>query len=184
MKYHVKSIQKGYNSDKYMVHNLTWSVVFLRSTLPSALIQKVLKLVPLISTGPEFYVATMNTVIYDQYAYLVETLNHTKSLKLRDHPGDNVADFWNTILVDDDFLESAGPFNTDHLGYIIHISEQTSDSRLHLWATQKYKEVMEFIKKTCVCDEDVMQPDDIITYVSLVQEAMHEYCSIVDSKQW
>ena len=43
---------------------------------------------------------------------------------------------------------------------------------------------MEFIKKLCACDEDVMQPDEIISYGSLVQEAMREYHNIVDSKQW
>ena len=32
---------------------------------------------------------------------------------------------------------------------------------------------MEFIKKCLVCDKDIMQPDEIITYGSLVQEAMH-----------
>ena len=49
---------------------------------------------------------------------------------------------------------------------------------------KKYKEVTEFIKKLCVCDEDVMQPEELITYYSLVQEATHVYCYIVDSKQW
>ena len=43
---------------------------------------------------------------------------------------------------------------------------------------------MEFIKKICVCDEDVLQPDDIINYGYLVQESMREYRKIVDSKRW
>ena len=45
-------------------------------------------------------------------------------------------------------------------------------------------EVMEFIKKLCVCDEDAMQPDDIITYVYLLKEAMREHRDIVESKRW
>ena len=36
-------------------------------------------------------------------------------------------------------LESDGGFNTEHLGYIIRIFEDTSGSRFHLWETQKYK---------------------------------------------
>ena len=35
--------------------------------------------------------------------------------------------------------------------YIIHIFEDNSDYRFHLWEIQKYKEFMEFIKKLCVC---------------------------------
>ena len=35
-----------------------------------------------------------------------------------------------------------------------------------------------------VCDEEVMQTDNIITYGFLVQEALREYSKIVDSKQW
>ena len=63
-----------------------------------------------------------------------------------------------------EILESAGAFKPEHLGYIIHIFDNTSNSRFHLWATQKYKEVMEFVKKPLLCDEDVMQTDDIIMY--------------------
>ena len=43
---------------------------------------------------------------------------------------------------------------------------------------------MDFIKKLFVCDKDVMQLDDLITYVSLVQEIMREYRTAVDSNQW
>ena len=42
---------------------------------------------------------------------------------------------------------------------------------------------MYFIKKMCMCDEDIMKLDEIITYGSLVQEAMREYLNIVDSKR-
>ena len=45
-----------------MVHNLTWSGEYPRSTLLSALIQKILKLVLLIETGPDVYVTTMTNV--------------------------------------------------------------------------------------------------------------------------
>ena len=107
-----------------------------------------------------------------------------KSIKLKDHPVENVADLCDAILVDAERLESDRAFNSDNLGYIICIFEDTSDSIFHLWATQKYKEFMEFIKKLYVCDKYFMQPDGTITYVSLVQEAMREYRNIVDSKQW
>ena len=43
---------------------------------------------------------------------------------------------------------------------------------------------MEFVKKPFVCDEEVMQTDDIITYGFLVQEFLREYSSIVNSKRW
>ena len=93
-----------------------------------------------------------------------------KSLKLRDNLKGDVADCYNAILVNVESLDSARAFKLDHLGYIISIFEDTSDSRFHLWATQKYKEVMEFVKKPFFCDKDVMETDDIITYGFLVQK--------------
>ena len=66
-------------------------------------------------------------------------------------------------------LESSVAFKPEHLGYIIHIFENTSNSRFHRWDTQKYKEVMEFVKKPLLCDEVVMQTNDIIAYGFLAQ---------------
>ena len=43
---------------------------------------------------------------------------------------------------------------------------------------------MEFVKKPCVCDKDIMQTDNIITCGFLVQEACQEYHNSVDSKKW
>ena len=59
-----------------MVQNLTWSGVYLRSTLSNTLLQKVLTLVPLTATGPGVYVAIMTTFLSDSYDALEETLNH------------------------------------------------------------------------------------------------------------
>ena len=93
-----------------------------------------------------------------------------KSLKLKSYPGQNVTDCCAAILVDAERLESAGSFKPEHLGYIIRIFEDTSDSIFRLWAIQKYKEVTEIIKKLRVCELDVLSQEDIITYESLVQE--------------
>ena len=183
MKHHVKILQKGLKSDKYMVQNLTWLGVYLRSTFSYDLLHKVLKLVQLTATVPEVYVSTMTTVLSDSYDSLAETLNHTKNLKIKDNPGDNVADCCDTILVDVDHLEIARVFNHEHLIYITRILKDTSDYRFRLWATQKYKQVMEFIKRLCVCEKYVMKIDDIITYGHLVQEAIREYCNIFYSKR-
>ena len=73
--------------------------------------------------------------------------------------------------MDAERLESAGAFKPEHLGYITLIFEDTSDSRFRMWDIQKYKEVMDFIKKLHVCDMDVISQEDLITYESLVQEA-------------
>ena len=99
----------------------------------------------------------------------MDTLNQMKNLKLKDHPGRDAADCYNAILVNVESFESAGAFKPEHLGYIIRIFENTSNSRFQIWATQKYKEVMEFVKKPLLCDEDVMQTDDILTYGFLAQ---------------
>ena len=83
MKHHVQSLQKGSEADQYVIQNLTWSGVYLRSTLSNTLLQKVLILVLLTATGPEVFVATMTTFIYDSYDALEEALNNMKSLKLK-----------------------------------------------------------------------------------------------------
>ena len=147
VKRHVQILQKGSESDQYVIQNLRWSGIYLRSTLSNNVLQKLLMLVPLTATLPEVFVATMNIFISDSYDALEENLNHMKSLKLKIYPGENVTDFCAENLVDAERLESAGAFNTEHLVYITRIFEYNSDSRLRLWDIQKYKEVTEFIKK-------------------------------------
>ena len=65
---------------------------------------------PLTATRPEVYVATMTTIISDSYYSWVDTLNHIKNLKLKDHPGRDAADCYDVILVNVESLESAGAF--------------------------------------------------------------------------
>ena len=137
-------------------------------------------MVPLIETGPEIYVATMTNIISNSYYSLVDTLNHMKRLKLKDHPGSDDADCYDAILVNVKSLESARAFKPEHLGYIIRIFENTSNSRFNLWATQKYKEVMDFLKKPLLYDKDVMDTDDMITYGLLAQESLREYSNFVN----
>ena len=114
----VQSLHKGSEEDQYVVHNLTWSGVYLRSTLSNTILQKVLTLVPLTATGTEVFVATMTIFLSDSYYALEDTLTHMKSFKLKIHPGENVTDCCAEILVDAERLESAGAFNPEHLGYI------------------------------------------------------------------
>ena len=87
-------------------------------------------MVPLTATRPEVFVATMTTFLSDSYDALEETLNHTKSLKLKSYPVENVTYCCAAIFVDAERLESAGAFKPDHLGYITRISEDTSVTSL------------------------------------------------------
>ena len=128
VKRHVQRLQKGSEADQYIVQNLTWSGVYLRSNLSNTLLQKVLAFVPLTATGPEVFVATMTTFISASYDALEETLTHMKSLKLKSYPGENVTYCCEEILVDAEHLESAGALNPDHLGYITRIFKDTSYS--------------------------------------------------------
>ena len=105
---HVQSLLKGSGADQYVVQNLMWSGVYLRSTLSNTLIRKVLALVPLTATRPEVFVTTMTKFLSNSYDALKETLNHMKSLKLKIYPGENVTDCLAAILVDAERLESAG----------------------------------------------------------------------------
>ena len=99
MKRHVKSLHKVSDVDQYLVQNLTCSVVYLRSTLSNNLLQKVLTLVTLTVTIPEFFVVTMTTLPYNSYDDLGETLTHMNSLKIKKIPEENVIDFCTAILV-------------------------------------------------------------------------------------
>ena len=76
VKRHVQSLHKYSKADQYVLQNLTWSVVYLRSNFSNTLIQRVLTFMPLTAFGPEVYVATMTTFISDSYHYLMVTLNH------------------------------------------------------------------------------------------------------------
>ena len=106
---------------------------------------------PITATVPEVFVATMTIFLSDYYDGLEETLTHTKSIKIKSYPGENVTDYCATILVDNEILESSGALNPEHLGYNTRIFEDNSDSRFHIWYIQKYKKVTQFIKKLCVC---------------------------------
>ena len=69
---------------------------------------------------------------------------------------------------------SVGEFKPEHLGYITNIFEDKSNYIFRLWEIQKYKEVTEFIKKSCMSDMDIIQPYEIITYKSLVKDSICE----------
>ena len=153
IKFHINSLQKVSKADKYMVQNLTCSREYLRITLSSTLLQKLLKLVLLTATGPKVYIFIMITVISRYCASLVENLNHMKSLKPKYHPGENVTDWRNAILVYSERLENAGAFNPEYLGYIIHIFEDTYGSRFHIWETQKYRRLRSLLRNfVCVAN--------------------------------
>ena len=115
-----------------MVQNLTRSVAHPISTFSYAILQKLLKLVPLTETGPEVYVVTMTKFLSNSYDYLKETLKNLKCLKLKDHPEENITEFCAEILVYAKPLESYRYFNTNHLGYITNISDNTSNPIFHL----------------------------------------------------
>ena len=92
MKLHIQSLQKGSEADQYVVQNLRWSGVYLRSNFSNTLLQKIMTLVPLTATGPEVFASTITTFLSDSYDALEETLTHMKSLKLKSYPGENVTD--------------------------------------------------------------------------------------------
>ena len=50
-KCHVECLHKVSKADNYVVQNLKWSGAYLKRTFPYALVQKVIKLVPLTEAG-------------------------------------------------------------------------------------------------------------------------------------
>ena len=92
VKRHVQSLQKGSESDQYVVQNLMWLGVYLSSIFSNTLLKKLLTLMPPTATGPEVSVDTMTTFLFDYYDALEETFTHMKSIKLKSCPGENVTD--------------------------------------------------------------------------------------------
>ena len=72
--------QRSYNADKYIVQNLMWSRVYLGSAVSNYHLQKILAMVPLTTTIPKVYVATLTNFLYDFYYYLKDTINHLKRI--------------------------------------------------------------------------------------------------------
>ena len=69
VKTHVKILQKGSEAYQYVVHNLTWSGVFLMSTLSNTYLHKVITLVLLTATRTKVFVITMTIFLSDYYDY-------------------------------------------------------------------------------------------------------------------
>ena len=113
MKCHVQSLQKRSEEYQYVVQNLMWSGVYLRSNFSNTLLHKVLTLVLMTSTRPEIFFATMTTLIYDYYNDLEESLTQMKSINIKSYPRENVTDCCEAILVDAERLESAGAFTPE-----------------------------------------------------------------------
>ena len=97
-----------------------------------------------------------------------------KSLKLKIFTGENIKYCCTENLFDTQRLESSGTFKTGSIGYITYVFEDTFDSILCFGVINKYKQVTYFINKLCVCDMDVIPPDELTTYESLVKEATRQ----------
>ena len=69
----------------------------------------------------------MTTFIYNSYSDLRENLNSLKTIKLNIYLRDNDEDFYDSILVDADSIDSDKGFNTDNLGYDICTFDDNSD---------------------------------------------------------
>ena len=109
-----------------MVQNLVWSVLYLRNTLSSALLQKVMTLFLITSTVPEFYVSIMTTFIYYLYVALE---SHFNSIKLKSFLRDNFTHFCAVILASTEYLDTYRELKHENFGYITRIFEDTSDYR-------------------------------------------------------
>ena len=141
-------------------------------------------MVHLKATVPEVYSDFMKTILSYSYYALEETLNYLKSIKLNSYPGENISDFCVAILVDSYFLDRSIDFNTKYLDYITIISEYTSDSIFIYGKFRSTSRLRSLLRKFCVYDEDAMQPTELISNESFVQEDMFGYHELVYSKQW
>ena len=87
--------------------------------------------------------------------------------------------YFAAILVYSGLFDSAGAFNTEHLGYITCICEDASDSRFHKWEIQSTRR-LHSLSRNSVCDVYVISPEELITYEYLVKYSMCEYHDLFD----
>ena len=94
VKLKVKSLNKGYTVDKYVVINMTWSGLYMSITFSNNIIQKVLTIVSMIVTVTKFYTDTMKP-FSPTPKYFRKTIYHLKIIKLKSWMVDNFTDLCN-----------------------------------------------------------------------------------------
>ena len=104
------------NMDQYIIHNLTWSEVYLIINFYITIIQKVLTLLTMTENEPYVYVTTLKTIICYLYSDLEDALDNLKSIKLNSNLGGGVEYLFAAIFVYAENPESFRAFNTGNIG--------------------------------------------------------------------
>jgi hypothetical protein len=173
-------------ADKYALQNLEWSGEYMRNSLSSQLLAKVVEEVSVSASGPEMLVATM-TIIYSGQGYdaLEQCKNELKSLTLKQFPGENVVDLNKKVTALCERLDSAdmmGP-GDDLLTKIVKIYESSSEPRFNQWAYSTYDLVLKFVEACRVASPDVLTIDKF-DYEKLVKISNKKYRDMAGANRW
>ena len=179
---YVKELKR--KADIFIIQNLEMSGDYIRATLSSNMLSKVVGEVPSNASGPETLVALMIVVFSDSYEAMQKCKNELKALTLRNYSNENVKECCDRIMVLSERLDSAGYFDQDLLCSIAHIFESTTDERFKLWAIYNYNQCSKFVKSLRTRPITSIPKDDRITYETLVKDAKEEHRKLVDSERW
>jgi hypothetical protein len=143
--------------DMYINQNLKWSGEYIRSSISSELLEKLLQDSSISDSGPEAFAALMRVIHSDSYEALETTKKTREEIKLKSYPGENIRKCNEDIGRLAEQLQSGGHFNNELLCKIAQIYEGASDAKFSQWATiNLYDKVVQQVKELRVIDKSAL----------------------------
>ena len=143
--------------DMYINQNLKWSGEYIRSSISSELLEKLLQDSSISDSGPEAFAALMRVIHSDSYEALETTKKTLEDIKLKSYPGENIRKCNEDIGRLAEQLQSGGHFNNELLCKIAQIYEGSSDAKFSQWATiNLYDKVVQQVKELRVIDKSAL----------------------------
>ena len=171
-------------ADQYALHNLDWSGEFLRNSLNSDLLTKVLKLVDISASGPEVLSATLTVIHSSNYEIMEKVRNQLANIRLSNFPGENVDDCCTAMLKLTERMADAGFLRPEHLSMLTRCWKQSKDHHFELWAIRKHEQVNAYRRKLEVMEEAAIPAAERVDYETLIKEAHQEYRELVEQGEW
>ena len=179
---HVKDLRA--NADKYIIDNLDWSGDYLRASLHSTLLSKVLDRLPISASGPEVLSATHAVIQSSTFEVMEDVRDQLKAISLSNYPGENIDKCCAAQLVLLQRMEDAGYYQPEHLSFVTRCWKKCSDPAFLQWALKRNDEVSAYREKLTVMDASTIPPNEVIKYDTLIKSARAEYKKLVDEKDW
>lgn len=174
---------KGLN-DIYINQNLKWSGEYIRASITTDLLEKVLQDVAISASGPETFVSLMRVVHSDSYEALELTKSKLENLRLKNYPGENVRKCNEDVSVLSEQLVSGGHFNNELLCKIAQIYEGALDTKFSQWATSNlYDPCVNQVRELRVLDKSAID-EPLWTPEMLIRMSNLKYDDMIASGRY